>query len=50
MTVVCEYTGCGTLKQSVRGRGVDTGGANFFCQIIKLTNQKQPKVTCLIRH
>ena len=33
---------------SVQGGGVDTGGAKFFNWLLKLTNQKRPKVTCLI--
>ena len=43
-------------KGSVHWKGVhrvgdrDTGGAKFFNWFIKLTNQKRPKVTCLVRH
>ena len=41
---------------SVHWKGVytvgdrDLGVQNFFNWILKLTNQKRPKVTCLVRH
>ena len=28
----------------------DLGVQNFFNGFLKLTNQKRPKVTCLVRH
>ena len=46
----CECTGESTLGDSVKYGRMYTGGANFFKWSLKLTNYKQPKVTCLLRH
>ena len=40
----------GSVHWECTGWGVDTGGAKFFNWLLKLTNQKRPKVTCLVRH
>ena len=47
---VCKCTGQCTLDGSVQGEGQRLGGAKFFNWFLKLTNQKRPKVTCLVRH
>ena len=41
----CECTGWCTLGRSVEYAREYTGDANFFILSLKLTNQKQPKVT-----
>ena len=44
------------VRGSVHWKGVyrvgdrDLGMHNFFNWFLKLTNQKRPKVTCLVRH
>ena len=44
------------VRGSVHWKGVyrvgdrDLGVQNFFNWFLKLTNQKRPKVTCLVRH
>ena len=44
------------VQGSVQWKGVyrvgerDLGVQYFFIWFLKLTNQKQPKVTCLVRH
>ena len=44
------------VRGSVHWKGVhrvgdrDLGVQNFFNWFFKLTNQKRPKVTCLVRH
>ena len=43
---VCKCTGQCTLEGSVQR----PGGAKFFNWFFTLTNQKQPKVTCLVHH
>ena len=48
--LVCKCMGQCTLEGSVQGGGVYTGVQNFFNVFLKLTNQRQPKVTCLVRH
>ena len=47
---VCKCMGQCTLEGSVEGGGVYTGGAKFFNLFLKLTNQRRPKVTCLVGH
>ena len=39
-----------TLGGSVQGGDRDLGVQNFLNWFLKLTNEKQPKVTCLVRH
>ena len=39
------YTG-----RECTGWGVYTGDAKFFNLFLKLTNQRRPKVTCLVRY
>ena len=48
--LICKCMGQCTLEGSVQGEGVDTGCAKLFNWLLKLTNWKQSKVTCLIRH
>ena len=38
------------VQGSVQGGGQTLGEQNFFNLLLKLTNQKRPKVTCLVRH
>ena len=44
------------VRGSVHWKGVyrvgnkDLGVQNFFFWFLKLTNQRRPKVTCLVRH
>ena len=44
------------VRSSVHWKGVyrvedsDLGVQNFFNWFLKLTNQKRPKVTCLVHH
>ena len=47
---VCKCMGQCTLEGSVQGGGKRPGGAKFFNWFLKLTNQKRPKVTCLVHH
>ena len=47
---VCKCMGQCTLERSAQGGDRDLGVQNFFNWLLKLTNQKRPKVTCLIRH
>ena len=46
---VCKYTGQCTLGV-FRVGDRDLGVQNFFNWFLKLTNQKRPKVTSLVRH
>ena len=48
--LVCKCMGQCTLEGSVQGGGVYTRGAKFFNLFLKLTNQRRPKVTCLVHH
>ena len=48
--LVCKCTGQCTLERSVQGGGRHWGVQNFFNWLLKLTNQKRPKVTCLVCH
>ena len=48
--LVCKRTGQCTLEGSVPGGDSDLGVNNFLNWFLKLTNQKRPKVTCLVRH
>ena len=48
---VCKCTGqCIHWKGVYRVRDRDLGVQNFFNWFLKLTNQKLPKVTCLVHH
>ena len=47
---VCKCMGQCTLERSVQGGGERPGDAKFFNWFLKLTNHKQTKVTCLVRH
>ena len=47
---VCKCVGQCTMERSVQGGGVYTGGGKFFNLFLKLTNQRRPKVTCLVHH
>ena len=40
---------CKCMESIQCGKSVH-GGASFFNLLLKLTNQKRPKVTCLICH
>ena len=47
--LVCKCMGQCTLGV-YRVGDKDLGEKNFFNWFLKLTNQKRPKVTCLVRH
>ena len=38
------------IGRECTGGRVNTGNENFIYQLLKLTNQKQPKVTCSTHH
>ena len=42
---VCKYTGQNTLQGECT-----LGVQKFFNLFLKLTNQRRPKITCLVRH
>ena len=48
--LVCKCMGLCTLEGSVQGGGRLLRVQNFFNWLLNLTNQKQPKVTCLVGH
>ena len=48
--LVCKCMGQCTLEGSVHDGDGDLGVQNFFNWFLKLTNQRRPKVTCLVRH
>ena len=48
--LVCKCTGQCTLEGSVQGEGCTLGAQNFLNLFLKLTNQRRPKVTCLVCH
>ena len=48
--LVCKCTGQCTLKGVYRVGDRDLGVQNYLNWLLKLTNQKRPKVTCLVRH
>ena len=48
--LVCNVRGSVHWKGVCRVGDRDLGVQNFFNWFVKLTNQKRPNVTCLVRH